>query len=89
MEEATRAAADSQDQDKLFMRCAYLKNRGDTLIAQLNSFLDSTQDREATRTIREAMFRFDVAFSAKDVLELEMIYGQLKQLVTVHCGEEV
>jgi molecular chaperone DnaK len=88
VEEATRAAAQSADQDKLFMRCAYLKNRGDVLVSQLNAFLETTQDREVIKAVKEAIFKFDVAFSAKDVLELESVYNHLRQFVTIHCAEE-
>lgn len=86
MDEATdmvHAAEEAAQEDRAFMRRAYLKNQADMLVESFHVLLadkNDPLDEASIKAIREAMFRFDVCYSGRDLPEVEEAYSRLQEL---------
>lgn len=85
-EEVVRAAESAADEDRKFMRRTYLKNQADQLMKSFEEVLADTNDPldpETAKAIREAMFKFDLAYSTDDVAGSETSFSHMKQLAAL------
>lgn len=82
-EQALSNAEAAAEEDRHFMRLAYLKSQVENILSQATeaaNFEEGTVDAELLQAIREASFRFDVAVSAKNDQDLERAFSDLKEL---------
>ncbi|MBX7247256.1 MAG: molecular chaperone DnaK [Candidatus Sumerlaeaceae bacterium] len=91
VEQVISMAASSADDDRLFLRKAYMRTHADVLMGQFRKILQDTKDPldpAMTMALKEAMFKFDIAMSTKDFPEIEMAFARLKDLAN-EMGERI
>lgn len=87
-EEASAAILEAEEkveEDRAFMRRKYVRLQADHIISQLETLASSVTDplgAETVKAIREAAFKFDLAYSSKVDQDIEAAFENLKTLAT-------
>ncbi|MGI8905076.1 MAG: molecular chaperone DnaK [Candidatus Sumerlaeaceae bacterium] len=82
-EQAIKDAESRVDEDRTFVRIAFLKSQAESMLSLANQQMAdpaSEVDSQLLKSLREASFRFDVAVSAASIPDIEVAYEELKGL---------
>lgn len=82
-EEIVREAEEAADLDRNYLRKQFMRRQAEQILANATEAANNNDyplPPELMRQVREAAFRFDVAFSSKSIEEIDQNFSALKEL---------
>ena len=92
-EEVVKKAEEAADQDRTFMRTAYIRGQVDAVLLQLNQEMENDAgclDADFVKTLRETIFRFDLSVTKGESNDaIDRVFNEVKTLHNDMAGRLV